>query len=203
MVSSLVMKLPIDHHQDWVKWSTTGGEELFPGENEWPAFLLWLAWARKTALKGRVYEDTDTKRAPTRAPPAKPWTMELLNAQDGEYVDSWEVNAAYGGQTYQEAYEAEARIRGVCPDCKVMHVWEHKKRTGGTEMWPSDQFRNCPKFLELTPADKAAQIEQARGCPKCTSWRHGPQNCRNPRETICKMAVGNGVCDKPHLNMLH
>ena len=65
MVSSLVMKLRIDHRQDWVKWSTTRGEELFPGENEWPAFLLWLAQARKTALKGRVYEDTDTKRAPT------------------------------------------------------------------------------------------------------------------------------------------
>ena len=129
--------------------------------------------------------------------------MELLNTQDGEYADSGEVNAANGGQTYQEAYEAEARIRGVCPDCKVMHVWEHKKRTGGTEMWPSDQFRNCPKFFEMTPADKAARIERARGCPKCTSWRHGPQNCRNLRETICKMAVGNGVCDKPHLNMLH
>ena len=34
MVSSLVRKLLMDHCQDWVKWSTTRGEELHPGENE-------------------------------------------------------------------------------------------------------------------------------------------------------------------------
>ena len=96
--------------------------------------------------------------------------MELLNAQDGEYAEGEEVNAAYGGQSYQTAFDAEARVRGSCPDCKVGHVWERKKRTGGTELWPSDQFRNCPKFLEMTPAEKAARIERGRGCPKSTSW---------------------------------
>ena len=98
MVSCLVMKLPIHHRQDWVKWSTTHGGELHPGENEWPVFLLWLERVRKTALKGRVYDDQDTRPLPTRAPQKKPRTMELINAQDGEYVESAEVNAAYRGR---------------------------------------------------------------------------------------------------------
>ena len=57
MVSSLVRKLPMDHRQDWVKWSSTRGEELHPVENEWPVFRLWLERARKTALKGRWYDE--------------------------------------------------------------------------------------------------------------------------------------------------
>merc|ERR1712101_20716 len=118
MVASLVRKLPMDHLQDWVKWSTTRGEELHLGENEWPVFLLWLERARKTALKGRWYDDPESKPVSSRAPQSKPRTMELLNAQDSEYAKGEEVNAAYGGQTYQAAFDAEAWVRGSCPDCK-------------------------------------------------------------------------------------
>ena len=115
-----------------------------------------------------------------------------------------EVHEALGRSGYQEALEAAARMRDTCLDCKVTQVWKRPKRAGrGTAMRPSDQFRNCPKFLKMNPAEKAARIESAGGCPKFTSWRHGPQDCRDPRDMICKAFIGSGVCNKPHLQMAH
>merc|ERR1711867_402982 len=102
----------------------------------------------------------------------------------------------------EQAFEAEARVRGKCPDCDVVHTWDRPRGTG-TRPWPSDQFRNCPRFMALSSEEKAARIERAGGCPRCSSWRHGPADCRNRRPTLCEVKVGSGVCDRPHLQILH
>ena len=124
--------------------------------------------------------------------------LELNVVRDGGVL-VWDVQ-----EDYTDAFGAEARVRGPCPDCRVLHVWEKRKRQGsGMMQWPSDQFRNCPLFLEMSPAQKAAWIEHARGCPKCTSWKHVSKDCSILRNTICKVPVGTGVCNKPHHSMLH
>ena len=55
----------------------------------------------------------------------------------------------------------------------------------------------------MSAEEKAARIERAGGCPKCSSWHHGPGQCRNRRPTLCKAKVGAGLCNRPHLEMLH
>ena len=57
--------------------------------------------------------------------------------------------------------------------------------------------------MALTPQGMAERLERAKGCPKCTSWRHAAKDCRNPRTTICKVPEGNGVCDRAHNDLLH
>merc|ERR1711867_399175 len=55
-------------------------------------------------------------------------------------------------EDYADAFRVEARFRGPCPDCGILHVWEKKRRQGrGMMQWPSDRFRNCPLFLAMSP----------------------------------------------------
>ena len=46
-------------------------------------------------------------------------------------------------------------------------------------------------------------MEQAKGCPKCTSWRHKPRDCRMRRPLPCRKLVGNEECDRQHHVSLH
>ena len=198
LVGSIIKKLPQEARRDWVDWSSSQEEEVIPGESEWPVFLKWLAKVRKAALRDRWYDDGETK------PSSSAGEKTTAKARSLDYVNvgETEVNLVGSkGDAYKKAFEAEARIRGPCPDCKEVHVWERNRRGG--DKWPSDQFRNCPLFLAMTPKQKAERLEKAGGCPKCTSWRHSAKDCRNPRTTICKVPVGSGVCDKPHNDLLH
>ena len=56
-------------------------------------------------------------------------------------------------EDYVGDFWVEARAKGPCPDCGLLHVWESRRgQKGGTVQWPSEQFRNCPLFLEMSPA---------------------------------------------------
>ena len=56
-------------------------------------------------------------------------------------------------EDYVGAFWVEARAKGPCPDCGLLHVWESRRgQKGGTVQWPSEQFWHCPLFLEMSPA---------------------------------------------------
>ena len=88
--------------------------------------------------------------------------LEPSVVRDGEAIGQEVQDADVAQVGYSMAFVAEARVRGPCPDCRIVHVWDRKKRQGrGTEKWPSDQFRNCPLFLELSAEQKAPRIQSA------------------------------------------
>ena len=85
-------------------------------------------------------------------------SLDHVNSIDNVEVESEEVHDVHVGQARPQAgsrptYQEEARKVGNCPDCGVLHTWN--KMQGGTRApWPSDQYRNCPKFLQLSSAEK-------------------------------------------------
>ena len=67
--------------------------------------------------------------------------------------------------------EAKKRARdtcGNCPVCSMPHTWI--RRDGSS--WPSDRLIQCQKFTNMNIQQRAAAVERAGGCPRCTGWGH-------------------------------
>merc|ERR1711867_31510 len=85
LVGRLLEKLPARLREKWVDWSTAQGQDLVPGEDEWPSFLEWLAQVRRAAMKDRWYDEQEAHKSSSssvaRPAPLKGCTMDYLNAQ--------------------------------------------------------------------------------------------------------------------------
>ena len=190
LISVLVRKLPSELRREWVRWCSSLVPQPTPGEDEWPKFAEWVEAQRLTALKERWYDEPESNKVVKvtcrrcgssnhklgECP--KTGTTGLLNSVEDENecleleesVD--EVNLGDGGGNRDqqgEAYQKAARRVGKCPDCRQVHTFDKPVGGGRTTKWPSDQWRNCPKFLALSSEEKGLKIERAKGCPKCSS----------------------------------
>ena len=94
--------------------------------------------------------------------------MIIEEAMQGE-AETHNVNDFSTNKEAQErGFKIATERTGKCPDCKELHTYNKKV---GTKVipWPSEHFKSCPRFMAMSPTDKAKQIEKANGCPKCTS----------------------------------
>ncbi|XP_048007225.1 uncharacterized protein LOC125242520 isoform X2 [Leguminivora glycinivorella] len=60
---------------------------------------------------------------------------------------------------------------------------------------PGHTFEHCPKFLELRPMDRFAQVKEKKLCIMCCRPSHSVKNC--------KSSVSCGVCKHRHHTLLH
>ena len=222
LVNNLVKKLSAEQRREWVKWSAELSPEPIPGESEWPHFVKWVKAQRKSALKERWLDEGESSKSSVSKVscrrcgshqhkhgecPKQPTTSLLNQADDmaeAELCEEVLYGEAFASKEAQEAaYQKAAKRVGKCPDCKVLHTLDKPMQGGKTIKWPSDQWRNCPQFMAMSSVDKAARIERAKGCPKCTSWGHQLPACRVRRPDPCRQPVANGLCDRLHHVSLH
>ena len=87
---------------------------------------------------------------------------------------------------------------GKCPECSQLHTWT---KTNG-EAWPSDRFISCKKFSDMNTQQRARAVENAKGCPRCTGWRHQRKDCRMSANS-CGVDVSGSRCTGDHSRLLH
>ena len=108
---------------------------------------------------------------------------------------------AFKGMKYQECEERA----GKCPDCHIPHTYQRVLKNGARIQWPSEGFRSCPKYREMTPVERGNRIEAAGACRRCTSWAHKTKDCwiDLSKRTACFKEVNGETCKKDHHTSLH
>ena len=96
------------------------------------------------------------------------------------------------------AKQAAKDACGLCPLCSNAH--NYKKRDG--TLWPSDRFFKCTKFHDMNVSQRAAAVQQANGCPRCTSWKHQRNSCQM-KPNSCGENVNGSKCNADHSKLLH
>ena len=74
----------------------------------------------------------------------------------------------------------------ACPRYKEKHTCTLCK--GNQErVYESVQFKNCGKFLELSPDERGELIKNHGGCPWCLDWSGGHEaaNCQYRTKSTC------------------
>ena len=87
---------------------------------------------------------------------------------------------------------------GTCPVCSKAHTYKRRD----TSNWPSDRLLKCKKFSDMNIKQRAAAVEKAKGCGRCTSWGHQKNNC-NMRPNSCGEDVSGTKCIGDHSRLLH
>ena len=103
-----------------------------------------------------------------------------------------------GRAGYKEAKKKARESCGKCPACDLQHTWQRKDGS----WWPSDRFLSCKKFKDMNIQQRAAVVERAKGCPRCTAWNHQRKDCRM-RANSCGADLGGGACTGDHSKLLH
>ena len=96
------------------------------------------------------------------------------------------------------AKQAAKDACGLCPLCLNAHTY--KKRDG--TIWPTDRFFKCNKFHEMNVSQRASAVQQANGCPRCTSWQHQLKDC-TMRPYSCGENMNGSRCNADHSKLLH
>ena len=87
---------------------------------------------------------------------------------------------------------------GLCPVCCQHHTW--LRRDGFN--WPSDRLVQCKKFSDMNIQQRAAAVEKAKGCSRCTAWGHQRKDCKMTPNN-CGADIGGSKCNADHSNLLH
>ena len=76
--------------------------------------------------------------------------------------------SSVGNEQFKDAKKVARDSCGKCTLCGQLHSWQRKDNS----WWPSDRLLTCKKFKDMNVQQRAAAVERAKGCPRCTSWNH-------------------------------
>ena len=86
----------------------------------------------------------------------------------------------------QSAFDKEKSKIGNCPVCNKGHVYLARNGEYSGYHRPSDRFSMCDVWRGKSAVEKAQEVEKAKGCSWCLSWRHQRSDCTRPGAKECK-----------------
>ena len=102
------------------------------------------------------------------------------------------------GNLFQKAKDAA----GKCPICKNFHTFKKSLGKDAGKVWPSDRFITCKKFRDMNVVQRAQSIQDAQGCPRCTSWGHKRDDCKS-KPNSCGEDNAGVKCTGDHSKLVH
>ena len=200
LVSTLVNKLHVSYQLEWDKYlyKNEGGDTPI-----WDRFWEFLVELNGQAVKSKM-----------RHMSSKP---EQQSHQDNKSKNSGKPGGRQAGPTVRShmtimqvktrddlnKYSADARKNiGACPLCGKTHTYERDFPFGKGKV-PSRKLSHCPKFVEKSPADRGAYVEEIKACYSCLDPQHEGNNCRYIRKNYCREKDGGTMCRLKHHKLLH
>ena len=179
-LAAVYCALPDRHRVRWLDYEK--------GEDHWEAMLRFLdkAYAQANQELALLSVYNDDKKKDVRAAGL---TVEPVGGR-GDGDD--------GRADYKDAKKRARESCGKCPACDQQHTWQRKDGS----WWPSDRFLSCKKFRDMNIQQRAATVESAKGCPRCTAWKHQRKDCRM-RSNSCGSDMGGSACTGDHSKLLH
>ena len=172
-LSAVYCALPDRHRVRWLDFDK--------GEDHWASMLLFLDKAYSQANQElallSVYKEDKKKEVKTAGV-----AVEFSDSSNG----------------VKEAKRKAREAFGKCTVCDQQHSWQRKDGS----WWPRDRLLCCKKFKDMNIQQRAAAVEAAKGCPRCTSWKHVKKDCRM-KPNSCGFNSGNSTCQLDHSRMLH
>ena len=180
-VAAIYFQLPARHKQEWLKFEKNNFKD------KWSALMAFLEESYDKAVQEKLLlasiNTTEIKKASGLAATV----VEDDSSQSDEESQSKE------DQRRQRLEDARLKA-GKCPLCQLEHTF---KTRWTNQMWPSDRFITCKRFNDMSQRQKAEAIESVSGCPRCTSWAHGKNECTSP-VIDCKEVINGAQCHKDH-----
>ena len=100
-------------------------------------------------------------------------------------------------------YSAEARKNnGPCPCCNKFHTYERNFPFGKGKV-PTRKLSYCQKFIDMTPAERGAFVEEIKACYSCLDSCHERDKCSYLKKNFCRAKDGNTECKLKHHKLLH
>ena len=164
-LSSVYCALPDRHKLRWLEYPKA--------KSHWDTMLEFLDKSYDMATHELALLSVYTKTDPEK----KNVKLAAVNAsENGELNTS---NDAVSDEDEEVSRFRIARRRakdacGICPVCHQHHTW---LRRDGFH-WPSDRMVQCKKFSDMNIQQRAAAVESARGCGRCTAWGHQRKDCK-------------------------
>ena len=185
-LSAVYNALPDRHRKGW--W------EYPKDDNLWGCMLNYL---------DKIYEQSNgelamlpvfskTEPAGTGAKSVKP--AGLSAGAVGEANEEEDEDIA----RLKDAKKAARDTCGACPICSKLHFYKRRDSSS----WHSDRFLKCRKFSDMNVKQRAASIQKANGCPRCTSWKHQRKDC-TMKSNSCGEDVSGTRCTGDHSRLLH
>ena len=176
-LSAIYCALPDRHRVRWLDYAK--------GDDHWTSMLLFLDKCYEQANQElallSVYKEDKRK--------------DVKSA--GVHVDS----KSGSDDNNNERKEAKKKARescGNCTICKQQHSWQRKDGS----WWPSDRMLSCKKFKDMNIHQRAAAVESAKGCPRCTSWNLLRKDCKM-KANSCGFILRSSSCQGDHSRLLH
>ena len=175
-LSAVYNALPDRHRKGWWDFPKPADTNL------WDCMLLFLE---------KIYEQSNGELAMlpvfTKIDNAKPIKSAGLSAgQVGNSVNN------------DDAMLKAKEACGLCPVCSKNHTF--KKRDG--TLWPTDRLFKCSKFQDMNVQQRAAAVQKAGGCARCTSWKHQRKDCLM-KANSCGENVSGSKCGGDHSKLIH
>ena len=199
LLSTLVKMIPAKYQQDLIR--LRAAKEGTEGNTLWTILQEFMAAKRKEIERFSPWEiDDKTVKPPDDPKPGK--TCDICKSKSHLKKDCPRkaVGRTAAGLNVkdQKKFDEKQTEYGPCPVCKENHSFRSKS---GFDLVSCRQF-DCPKFKDMAPADRATQIEMAKGCAACTSWKHARDTC-NMTPRPCGVEENGVKCTLLHSRMLH
>ena len=194
LLSAVIKMIPNKYQQDLVKLRTE--KEETERYSMWKVLMEFLDLKRKEIEK---YTPWDLDDKSEKKDDGKGKSCDICKSKQHLRKDCPKKAGATSLNIKDEKKFKEKQAEyGPCPMCKEGHSFRTK---AGVDL-ASCRMYDCPKFKNLTAADKATQVEMAKGCAVCTSWKHAREDCNMPPRA-CGIEEDGVKCTLQHSRMLH